>query len=194
MSVPKFKRNESQLFVFDKARSVVTAILKALQECLFVYHEQNYELSFIQQKLFDREIEFLQNDCHELLRNILHANAIYPTSLEELNERRIYQDKAIGDCHSIQSDIISIVDVNKNAMKHLLHLANEIQQVEPLIKKWRKTGKKILNGKHSVQSQNPGNFCNVNNNGNANNNNANNTNGGVRPDLIQPAPIFGEKN
>jgi hypothetical protein len=81
-----------------------------------------------------------------------------------------------------------LLDVQSRPLSSLSFFAREIEMVETRIKKWRKYNSKILlkiqeKRRESENSVNPGNFCNVNTNGNANNNNANNSAGGVRPDF-----------
>lgn len=119
-----------------------------------------------------------------MVQNIIMANTIYPTELAELTERRIFQDKALGDCNRLLQELqyaieVLLVDVNK-----YIRFADSIQMEIALIKGWRKSDNKYKKtlGAASDIVQSATNFANVNNNGNANNNSASNSNG-VRPDF-----------
>ena len=192
MSVLKSKRKESELDVYTQARRVASNILlllcadadKCVEEKTAFTGEKREMYKTVEKEL----IKGLILDAHKLLSNILHANAIFPISEEEVSLRRAFQDKAIGDCYSLQSSLVSLLDIQSRPLSSLSFFAREIEIVETRIKKWRKYNSKILQKikekrRQSENSVNPGNFCNVNNNGNSNNNNANNSAGGVRPDF-----------
>lgn len=116
-------------------------------------------------------------DCiGNVTKHIFIANSIYPSAIEELTERRIHQDIAIGECfrmlQELQYTIETLpVDINK----YHIFIENINKEIN-LLKAWRKSDNKFKR----ALSENASNFANVNNNGNANNNNATNA-GGVRP-------------
>lgn len=192
MSVLKSKRKESELDVYTQARRVASNILLLLcagadgcvEEKSVFTGEKREMYRAIEKEL----VKGVVSDVHKLLSNILHANAIFPVSEEEVSLRRAFQDRAIGDCYSLQSSLVSLLDVQSRPLSSLSFFAREIEMVENRIKKWRKYNSKILlkikeKRRESENSVNPGNFCNVNTNGNANNNGAGNSAGGVRPDF-----------
>ena len=192
MAVLKSKRKESELDVYTQARKVASNILLVLcsdaDSCADEKTSFDGEKKEMYRKVEKELIACIISDVHSLLSDILHANAIFPISEDEVSLRRHFQDKAIGDCYSLQSSLVSLLDIQSRHLSTLSFFAREIGEVETRIKKWRKYNSKILQKikekrRESENSVNPGNFCNVNTNGNAGNNNADNSAGGVRPDF-----------
>ena len=206
MSVLKSKRKPSQFEVFHqllKLRNEVTGLLlnnfgydleRAEKRISTRFGGRGYEeLTPEERHLYDKLTQryeafdswFVADErqvVKDCLRNITEyvytANSIYPSCYEELVERRLLQDRAIGQCYrltqELQYAIESLpVDVNKYT-----RFAEMIQTEINLLKGWRKSDNRFK-GAFSITAAN---FANVNNNGNANYNNASNSNG-VRPDF-----------
>jgi len=79
----------------------------------------------------------------ELLNNITDANTIYPINEHELEVRRDYQTRAVGNCEKLiqilQRIMVALpVDVNK-----LLPFVDRIDKEVALLKGWRKANSKI---------------------------------------------------
>lgn len=207
MSVIKSKRKPSDFEVFhhlNKLRKDITDLLlrdfgydpyKAIQRVEHQFGGRSYdELTESEKERYNRLVErnnsfnawFIEDErkaCIDCLRNITEsvyvANSIYPLYYEELAERRVYQDRAIGQCgrltQEIQYAIETLpVDVNKS-----LPFGEMIDKQIKLIKGWRKSDNRF---KRVISENSAANFANANNNGNANYNNASNANG-VRPDF-----------
>lgn len=174
MSVPAYKRVGSQLACYDKAYMLSVSVLKDLRPCLSSYDTviQDYAKN-------------ISKDIHLLLCHILHANAINAQYEWEVAERRKFQDYALGDCMSLQNDFLLIATLDPQTLNYLVHYATDVKEIEVMIRSWRKYNGTILariqKKRMSSKFRNPGNFYNLNQQGNANNNNANNANG-VRPD------------
>lgn len=118
-------------------------------------------------------------DClREITKEVFTANSIYPTVMEELVERRLCQDRAIGQCYRLTQELQYAIETLPVDVNKYLRFADMIQTEINLIKGWRKSDNKF---KRAI-SDSASNFANVNNNGNANYNNASNSNG-VRPDF-----------
>lgn len=98
--------------------------------------------------------------------------------MEELVERRLCQDRAIGQCYRLTQELQYAIETLPVDVNKYLRFADMIQTEINLIKGWRKSDNKF---KRAI-SDSASNFANVNNNGNANYNNASNSNG-VRPDF-----------
>ena len=121
-------------------------------------------------------------DClRDITKEVYLANNITPTCLEELTERRIHQDLAVGYCYRLEQELQYAIETLPVDVNQYTRFGLMIQSEIKLIKAWRKSDnkyRKIL----GAGSESASNFCNVNNNGNANANNASNSNG-VRPDF-----------
>ena len=113
--------------------------------------------------------------------HVYTANSIYPTYYEELVERRVHQDLAIGQCYRLVQELQYAIETLPVDVNSFLRFGEDIQREIDLIKGWRKSDNKFK----GAISATAANFANVNNNGNANNNNASNSNG-VRPDFDTP--------
>lgn len=118
-------------------------------------------------------------DClREITKHVFIANSIYPTCREELVERRIHQDEAIGQCYRLTQELQYAIETLPVDVNTYTQFGQAIQTEINLIKGWRKSDNKFKGAISDTASY----FANVNNNGNANNNNASNSNG-VRPDF-----------
>ena len=118
-------------------------------------------------------------DClREITKHVYIANSIYPTVPEELIQRRIHQDEAIGQCYRLTQELQYSIETLPVDVNIYTRFGESIQTEINLIKGWRKSDNKFK----GVISTSAANFANVNNNGNANTNNASNSNG-VRPEF-----------
>lgn len=206
MSVLKSKRKASQFEVFHhfyKTRKEVTDLLlrdfgydynRAENKVAKMFGGRSYtELTPEEKSRYDRLMEknrafdewFIEDerkvivDClRSIGENVFLANSIYPTYMEELIERRLCQDKAIGLCYRLTQELQYAIETLPVDVNKYLRFAEMIQTEINLLKGWRKSDNKF---KRAI-SDSASNFANVNNNGNANYNNASNSNG-VRPDF-----------
>ena len=207
MSVLKSKRKASQFEVFHhfyKMRKEVTDLLlrdfgfdleraiKNISKKFFggrPYEELTPEEKDRYDKLVEKDIAFAEwfikderqavVDCLRTIgKEVFTANSIYPTYMEELVERRLHQDRAIGQCYRLTQELQYAIETLPVDVNKYLRFAEMIQTEINLLKGWRKSDNKF---KRAI-SDSASNFANVNNNGNANYNNASNSNG-VRPDF-----------
>ena len=208
MSVLKSKRKPSQFEVFHqltKLRKDITDLLlrdfgfdtvKAEKRLEKRFGEPFEELDEKQQATYTRqkrrwdafdewfiedERKTIVNCLRAITREVYIANSIYPTVQEELTERRLHQDRAIGLCYTLTQELQYAIETLPVDVNQYLRFGEMIQAEVNLIKGWRKSDNKFK-GAISVSAAN---FANVNNNGNANYNNASNDNG-VRPDFDTP--------
>lgn len=208
MSVLKSKRKPSQFEVFHqltKLRKDITDLLlrdfgfdtvkaeKRLEKRygkLFEELDEKQQATYTRQKrrwdAFDEwfiedERKTIVNCLRAITREVYIANSIYPTVQEELTERRLHQDRAIGLCYTLTQELQYAIETLPVDVNQYLRFGEMIQTEVNLIKGWRKSDNKFK----GVISVSAANFANVNNNGNANYNNASNDNG-VRPDFYTP--------
>lgn len=206
MSVLKSKRKPSQFEVFHhlyKLRRNITDLLlrdfgysfeKAEKRLQKRFSGKPYEdLTDEQKAQYDRlkkrweafDEWFVEDerkviiDClREITKHVFVANSIYPTCMEELTQRRIHQDEALGQCYRLTQELQYAIETLPVDVNTYTQFGQAIQTEINLIKGWRKSDNKFKGAISDTAS----NFANVNNNGNANNNNASNSNG-VRPDF-----------
>lgn len=206
MSVLKAKRKSSQFEVFHhfyKTRKEITDLLlrdfgydleRAEKRVAKLFGGKPYEELTPEEKVRYDKLKakneafdnwFIEDerkcivDClREIAKEVFTANNIYPTVMEELVERRLCQDRAIGQCYRLTQELQYAIETLPVDVNKYLRFADMIQTEINLIKGWRKSDNKF---KRAI-SDSASNFANVNNNGNANYNNASNSNG-VRPDF-----------
>ncbi|WP_295355466.1 hypothetical protein [uncultured Succinivibrio sp.] len=81
----------------------------------------------------------------ELLLNLTAANSIYAFDFREAQERRLFQDKAIGNCEQILKELEFIIDVFPVATKKYTPYIQLVEKEISLIKGWRKSDNKRFN-------------------------------------------------
>ena len=206
MSVLKAKRKSSQFEVFHhfyKTRKEITDLLlrdfgydleRAEKRVAKLFGGKPYEELTPEEKVRYDKLKakneafdnwFIEDerkcivDClREITKEVFTANSIYPTVMEELVERRLCQDRAIGQCYRLTQELQYAIETLPVDVNKYLRFADMIQTEINLIKGWRKSDNKF---KRAI-SDSASNFANVNNNGNANYNYTSNSRG-VRPDF-----------
>lgn len=206
MSVPKGKRKESQFEVFHhlmRLRRDITDLLlrdfgynieKSEKRLLRQFGGRPYEELTNREKnihdrlkrrweAFDRwfvtdERKVITECLRDITKEVYIANSIYPTCQEELTQRRLHQELALGHCYRLTQELQYAIETLPVDVDTYLQFGESIQKEINLIKGWRKSDNKFK----GAFSDSATNFANVNNNGNANNNNASYA-GGVRPDF-----------
>ena len=136
MTVPKSKRHKSRFEVFHN--------MQALQKELVKHLMQDFGITRIadlgEAQFLDLKFERVINLCAEIVGDIHRANAMHVSNMLEYEERRLYQDKAIGNCVVLKQELQSIVDIisglNLNKYKTSIEL---IEKEIHLIKSWRKS-------------------------------------------------------
>lgn len=136
MSVPKSKRKKSRFEVFHN--------MQALQKELIMHLMQDFGITRMtnlgEAQFLDIKFERIINLCADIVGDINRANAMFVTNLTEYEQRRLYQDKAIGNCQVLKQELQSIVDVlsglNLNKYKASIEM---IEKELHLIKSWRKS-------------------------------------------------------
>lgn len=191
MSVLKSKRKPSQFEVFhhlNKVRKEVTDLLlrdfgyskrKAAQRLEKKFSGRSYEeLTDVEKEIYDHfrkqqeafDTWFIEDERKAVLdclrsigEHVYTANSIYPTYYEELVERRVHQDLAIGQCYRLVQELQYAIETLPVDVNSFLRFGEDIQREIDLIKGWRKSDNKFK----GAISASATNFSNVNNNGNA---------------------------
>lgn len=112
-------------------------------EVLELYNERLEQSKKFAAWFIKDEREAVIHCLREITGSVYQANSIYPTTPEELHERRMLQQKAIGNCfwlmQELQYAIETLeVDINKYTPFGLL-IKDEIK----LLLKWKKSDKKF---------------------------------------------------
>lgn len=172
MSVVKRKRKESQFEVFHhfyKVRKDITDLLlrdfgysekKSEEYLLKMFGGRPYhELTEADQKHYDdrkRKTNSFEEwfivdqrqvvmDClRSVQEHIFVANSIYPQYKEELVERRIHQDRAIGQCNRLLQELQYVIETLPVNIDKYLRFADGIEKQIKLIKGWRKSDNKFM--------------------------------------------------
>ena len=71
------------------------------------------------------------------------ANSIYPTCLEELTERRLHQDRAIGQCFRLKQELQYTIEILEVDINRYANPAKMIDKEISLLKAWRKSDNKF---------------------------------------------------
>lgn len=171
MSVLKSKRKPSQFEVFhhlSKMRKEVTDLLlrdfgydldKAVKkvETTFggrPYEELSPDEKVRYEKLMEKNIAFAEwfiaderkviVDClRSITEEVYVANSIYPTYREELVERRVHQDRAVGQCYRLTQELQYAIETLPVDVNKYLRFAEMIQTEINLLKGWRKSDNKF---------------------------------------------------
>lgn len=186
MSVLKSKRKASQFEVFHhfyKMRKEVTDLLlrdfgfdleraiKNISKKFFggrPYEELTPEEKDRYDKLVEKDIAFAEwfikderqavVDClRSIGEEVFTANSIYPTYMEELVERRLHQDRAIGQCYRLTQELQYAIETLPVDVNKYLRFADMIQTEINLIKGWRKSDNKFRK-EISQEDQSSGNL------------------------------------
>lgn len=171
MSVVKSKRKQSQFEVFHhlmKMRQRITDLL--LRDFGYIFEKFNkklekrygrkpyeeltdtqkhdYERQKKRNESFDEwfiahERETIMDCLHAINEHVYVANSIYPTCQEELTERRIHQDIAIGQCFRMVQELQYAIETLPVDVNVYLRFAEDIEKEISLLKGWRQSDNKF---------------------------------------------------
>ena len=90
---------------------------------------------------FSKNVRLLMRN---MMWNITAGNTIYPVNDAELQERRIYQDRAIIACEQLHQEILYCEDVIPVKASTFMPYIEQIEFEIKLLKGWRKANSKII--------------------------------------------------
>jgi len=163
MAVLKNKRTLSQLEFFNNAiilrkeitklllqdfgiRDKVRKVKNGENELTIIEEYPKWLITFFRQSV----ISSLRN----LMMNITAGNTIYPSTQEELTERRRYQTAAIINCEQLLCDFNYIAEVFPVELKKYMPFVDKILFEIKLLKGWRKSSNGLLRKIQSNQEVN----------------------------------------
>jgi len=82
------------------------------------------------------------NIMSTMVLNIRMANSIYPNSNEEFYERRLHQDRSIGNCEQLLEMMQYAMDIFPIDAQKLMRYVEMIDRERLLLKGWRKSDNK----------------------------------------------------
>ena len=89
------------------------------------------------------ERQVVKNCLRDITEYVYTANSIYPSIMEELVERRILQDKAIGQCYRLTQELQYAIETLPVDTNKYTRFAEMIQTEINLLKGWRKSDNKF---------------------------------------------------
>ena len=153
MSVHKNKRTLSKLEFYHNARTLREEITNFLLRDFGVRDkvrnfkdDNNVEITVIEQYpawLITFFRQTIINLLRQLMQNITAANTIYPISLEELSERRRYQNEAIVNCEQLLCELTYCADVLPVELSKFMPYIDKIAFEIKLLKGWRKSSNEL---------------------------------------------------
>ena len=112
------------------------------------YIDHDFYIEEIEEKdriVLDNIRTFMMDEPRRLLNKLILANSIFITNIQEYDQRRLYQDEALGHCTNIIVELQYIEEkfkgrVNVNKYSNLISL---IENEQSRIKGWRQSDKKL---------------------------------------------------
>ncbi len=146
------------------------------------YQKQKDRLDGFDNWFMKNQKDYIVSCMRSIGRHLIMANDIMPMYQSELEQRRLYQDRAIGLSEELKQELQYTIETLPVDINKYTRIADMLDTEIALIKGWRKSDNRFKKTVIQGCPYSASNFCNVNNNGNANNNSASNSNG-VRPDF-----------
>lgn len=106
------------------------------------YEERMKQIQFAE--LFDTwfitdERQAVVHILREIISLISRANALYPSNMAEYEQRRLWQDEAIGLCHSLKQELQYVAETIPTDVNWLTATTEPIDREIALLKGWRKS-------------------------------------------------------
>ena len=98
---------------------------------------------------YSRGLEYyIQTRILDLLGNmmeaIVSANEIYPTTTEEVTQRKLLQNKSIGCVCNIENELEYLVDLYPEKIRQVIMFVDVIDHEKKLLRRWKQSNSKIL--------------------------------------------------
>jgi len=98
---------------------------------------------------YSRGLEYyLQTRILDLLGNmmetIVSANEIFPTTEEEVMQRKLLQNKAIGYVSNVENELEYLVDLYPTKIRQAIMIVDTIDHEKKLLRRWKQSNSKLL--------------------------------------------------
>lgn len=136
MSVIANKRGLSDMQFYKTARDLRNKIsLELIPEI---------EKSNLYDILKNKIINSLLNCIFDIMKFITRANSIYPTSIEEVQKRKLLQVDAISICEHLYELFEYIIDLKSIKINKILKYADDLNYLIKLLRRWKQSNNKII--------------------------------------------------
>ena len=93
-----------------------------------------------------QEIKYISGELFGLCCNIAHANSIYMLCEVDRDQRREYQNSAIGNCYALLQEIQFLIVVVGTDVNQLGDIVAKIEREISLLKGWKKADSRRKTG------------------------------------------------
>ena len=93
--------------------------------------------------MLDRSRDHIDDCLRSMGDNIVAADAIYPATLAEYDDRRRYQDQAIANCFQILQELQFVLETMLFDINKFTRYADMLKSEIVLLRAWRKSDNKI---------------------------------------------------
>jgi len=100
-----------------------------------------------------QEIKFIGRQLFELCDNIAHANSVYIVYEVDKNQRREYQNAAIGNCYALKQELQFLIETVGTDVNQLGDITAKIEKEIALLKGWRKADSRRKAGKEMPEDK-----------------------------------------
>ena len=79
-----------------------------------------------------------------MMESIVNANEIFPTTIEEVTQRKLLQNKAIGYVANLENELEYLVDLFPEKIRQIIMFVDLIDHEKKLLRRWKQSNSKIL--------------------------------------------------
>lgn len=132
----------------DHVRTVemLTSRMTPEDRAVFIAIAQKYEINKFTAEYPEWIISKCRDSIWDLTRQLLltltAANSIYPTCRAEADQRRVFQDQAVGNCEQLLKELEFMIGVFPVVSKKYMPYVETIEREITLVKAWRKSDHK----------------------------------------------------
>ena len=134
------------LELFPKAKKISEEDKALIQELSEKYEMYNPLVEQYPRWYLDDTRNTCLSLCRSLIHNIKRANKINPRSVVEYEQRRAYQNNAIGDCECLLEEFQTALEIMPIDLNKYEEVIEKLDFEICLLEAWRKSDKRLLKG------------------------------------------------
>ncbi len=134
------------LELFPKSKKFSEEDRKIIQELSEKYETYNPLVEEYPKWYLDDVRNTILTLSRSMVQNIKRANKIYPTSVAEYEQRRAYQNDAIGDCECLLEEFQTALEIMPIDLNKYEEVIAKLDFEIALLEAWRKSDKRLLKG------------------------------------------------